>query len=127
MNELQSEILSIYKEINKVCKRNNIDCIAVAGTCLGAVRHQGFIPWDDDLDIGVAIEDYDRLLSLLRKELPPHLKVITPSDVKHMHLFFSKVTNINTTCIEENVKPFPDRYMGVFVDLFPLFGIGGGY
>ena len=62
MNELQKRILDIFKAVAKICKENGITYYAIGGTAIGAVRHQGFIPWDDDLDIAIPIEQYDRFI-----------------------------------------------------------------
>ena len=72
LRELQLTELNILKELLPFFERNHITYFALGGTMLGAVRHQGFIPWDDDIDIGVPREDYERLLSL-QNQLPPHL------------------------------------------------------
>ena len=64
MNELQKSILKIFKQISKICDDNEIPYFAIGGTCIGAVRHKGFIPWDDDVDVAMPRRDYDRLAAL---------------------------------------------------------------
>ncbi|MBR1574684.1 MAG: LicD family protein [Bacteroidales bacterium] len=126
MTEVQKVILSIYKEVSALCDRHGIPCYAIGGTCIGAVRHQGFIPWDDDLDIAVPIEDYDRLRRLLEKELPDNLYVHAPDTARHYRFVWMKVCDAGTTFIEESEVPYRDAYKGVFVDIMPLSGVPEG-
>ena len=123
MNPLQKTILDIFKVVRTICHNNGIPFYAIGGTAIGAVRHGGFIPWDDDLDIAVPIEHFDRLIDTLRRELPPHLYVLTPGDYRHNHCLWIKVCNRDTTFIEKVEEAFPDAYKGVFVDIMPISGI----
>lgn len=123
MNDIQRIILDIYKEVKKICEKHNISYFALGGTCIGAVRHAGFIPWDDDLDIAIPIEQYSTFIRFAKNELPSYLKVVTPFDSKHNDCFFIKVINTNTTMIESRFMPYPDMYGGVWLDIFPLAGI----
>ena len=123
MNDLQKKILDIFKAVAKICKDHDITYYAIGGTAIGAVRHQGFIPWDDDLDIAIPIEQYDRFIEIARRELPEGLTVMTPVDIEHYASFFIKVVDTRTTLIENYAKAFPDAYYGVFVDIMPLAGV----
>lgn len=123
MNEYQVHILNIFKVVSSICKKHNIRYYAIGGTCIGAVRHKGFIPWDDDLDIAVPIEDYDRLKKLLIDELPPHLKYYDCKSSLHYHYVFSKVIDTRTTVIQNTVKHYKDAYIGVYIDIMPLSSI----
>lgn len=123
MNELQKKILDIFKAVSKICKEHGITYYAIGGTAIGAVRHQGFIPWDDDLDIAIPIEQYDRFIEIARRELPEGLIVMTPAEIEHYASFFIKVVDTRTTLIENYAKAFPDAYYGVFVDIMPLAGV----
>ena len=69
LRKIQLTQLEIFKQVHQIAHRNNITVYLYAGTLLGAVRHQGFIPWDDDLDIMVLREDYERLMVCLKAEL----------------------------------------------------------
>lgn len=123
MNDVQKCILSIFKEVAKVCEENNIPYYAIGGTCIGAIRHNGFIPWDDDLDIAIPIEFYDRFLDLAKNNLPKEYYVITPSDNHHYHTLWAKVCDNRTTFIEESEFDYLDSYKGVFVDIMPISGV----
>lgn len=68
--ELQEILLDILKDIDVICKKHNIPYILTGGSCLGAVRHEGFIPWDDDADIGMMIDDFKEFEKIIVNELP---------------------------------------------------------
>lgn len=123
MNDVQKCILSIFKEVVKVCDNNNISYYAIGGTCIGAIRHKGFIPWDDDLDIAIPIEQYVFFLECAKKELPVGYCVKMPSDTQHYQSLWAKVCDNRTTFIEESEYNYPDSYKGVFVDIMPISGV----
>ena len=127
MTETQKVILSIFKVVSEICAQHSIPYFAIGGTCIGAVRHKGFIPWDDDLDIAVPIEYYDSLLDCLRKEIPDSLYVLVASEKLHYHYIWAKVCNRNTTFIEKSEYRYEDAYKGVFVDIMPISGIPNGF
>lgn len=120
MNETQKIILNIYIEIKKICERHSIPFFAIGGTCIGAVRHNGFIPWDDDLDIAVPIQHFDKLLELCKNELPDNLKVYRCDDIRHYRYIFAKIHDINTTAIEKCEINYPDAHKGIWVDIMPI-------
>lgn len=123
MNTIQCRILSIFKEVARVCDVEKIPYYAIGGTCIGAVRHRGFIPWDDDLDIAVPIEEFDHLKSCLNVNLPEYLKVHDCNNVQKYHYVFMKVEDIRTTFVQNSIIKYPDAYMGVFVDIMPISGV----
>ena len=121
IKELQRAELDILKEIILICERHNLTWFAIGGTLLGAVRHNGFIPWDDDIDIGLPRKDYEKLLQYAEKELPESYQVIRSAG-KYRFLF-AKIHNKNTTFIEQQCKGKPSWYKGVFVDITPFDGV----
>lgn len=123
MTDLQKVIYDIFLDVAKTLKENNIDYYAIGGTCLGAIRHQGFIPWDDDIDIAVKIEDYDKAIEVLRNNLPSHYTVrFIDTNSCYPNIFF-KVVDERTTCIERIEFGTPEAYKGCFVDVMPLSGV----
>ncbi len=123
MNDLQKCILDIYIEIKKICDKHNITYYGIGGTCIGAVRHRGFIPWDDDLDIAIPIEEYQCFKAAVEAELPPHYKLFTCANGQHFPHVFYKIYDCRTTFIELLYYSYPETYKGVFVDVFPLSGL----
>lgn len=123
MNDLQQCILNIYKEVKKICEKYNIKYFAIGGTCIGAVRHKGFIPWDDDLDIAIPIEQIDNFIEKAKSELPEYLEILTGENNSCYILPFFKIIDKRTTFIEDAEKNNTQRYKGVFIDVMPISGI----
>ena len=100
MNDLQKKQLEILKAFIKVCEKYNLRYFLVGGTCLGAARHKGFIPWDDDIDVGMPREDYDKYV-LLQKEYEgtPYFIQTWKSDPRYCYNF-AKLRDSSTTFIE---------------------------
>lgn len=120
--DLQLCILDMVKDIDKICKKHNIEYYLAYGSCLGAVRHQGFIPWDDDFDIILKYDQYLKFLEVCEKELDKEKYFVqTPETEPNYYLSFSKIRNIKTTLIEEGNKN-EDITNGVYIDVFPLVG-----
>lgn len=115
---VQKELRFVLVDFSSFCSKNNIDYFIIAGTALGAVRHQGFIPWDDDIDIGMARDQYDRFLTIAPLFNKNHLKILnfqTISCVEH------SVTKIAITNIKFLHSAFKDKYdHSVHVDIFPF-------
>lgn len=126
MNEIQSTILNIFKEVADVCKELGLRYFAIGGTAIGAVRHGGFIPWDDDLDIAMPVQDYARFLSEAQSYLPEYLEIRTFEEMEHNQNVFAKVVDLRTTNIEPVEIGYPDSYKGVYVDVMPMSGIPAG-
>lgn len=123
MNAIQKCILSIFKEVSQICEESGITYYAIGGTCIGAARHSGFIPWDDDLDIAVPIEQFDLLNDELRKRLPEYYKIYECNEIQKYHYIFIKVYDARTTFIQNTLRQYPDAYMGVFIDIMPISGV----
>jgi len=116
LHETECEILDA---IVKVCENNQLRYYLVGGTLLGAVRHKGFIPWDDDLDIAMPRKDYNKFLKLARNEIDSRYFLQTCYTDKGHASIFSKVRKNNTLFLEDNCKCVK-KHHGIFVDIFPL-------
>lgn len=115
---VELEILQVFDEI---CKKHNLRYFADYGTLLGAVRHQGFIPWDDDLDISMFRPDYERLKLIIAEEIrEPYFFQDTYTD--SILFAFSKIRDGRTTAIEEKYCENATPHQGIFIDIFPLDG-----
>ena len=113
-------LLNMMSWLHSFCVRNNIRYYALGGTMLGAARHQGFIPWDDDIDIGVPRKDYEKLAHLLMNTKGRY-RIETPrSKAKDFIYTYSKLYDTETTLIENSKTPIK---RGVFIDIFPLDGL----
>lgn len=122
LSPLQQKILELYKEIKVILDRHHLRYYALGGTCIGAVRHRGFIPWDDDLDIMLPDRDYYRFLEICQTELPRHLELILSYERPHCSSLEAKVHDKRTTLIENHELCHPDEYKGVFIDIFKMTG-----
>ena len=117
----QLAMLDILRHIDAVCRRHSIDYWLSSGTLLGAVRHGGFIPWDDDIDIEMDLDSYRRFLAVAPAELPPHLRIHNSSTDPMFLLSFTKVRDIRTVTKEAGTSIDAHyRYSGNFVDIFPI-------
>ncbi len=116
----QKVMLEILLEIHRICEKHNIPYTLIAGTLLGAVRHKGFIPWDDDCDIAMMREDYERFLLVAPKELSEDYFLQTKQTDKCYPLNFAKVRKNNTVLIETGETGEENYHHGIFVDIFPF-------
>ena len=124
LRELQLAELDILREIKKVCERNRIRFVLASGTLLGAVRHQGFIPWDDDIDIEMPYEDYLRFQEIAQKEMGDGFFIQT-SDTDPRYSFpYLRVQKTNTALLREWDKIVPGLHR-IWIDVFPLADLGG--
>lgn len=122
VKKLQEKLLEVMKIFHQVCEENNLTYYLVGGSMLGAVRHKGFIPWDDDIDVAMPRADYQKLISLPQTVWPKNLKINTPHDTEYWIIPFSKLVDTNTTLVEEGVAGCLTG--GIYVDIFPLDGAG---
>ena len=120
LDRLHSVELEILKEVHKVCVKNNLIYYLWAGTLLGAVRHKGFIPWDDDIDIAMPREDYQRFIKLCKDGcLGDNYAFQDVSTYSNYHLIFGKVRK-NNTLFDETVFQNQNCAKGIYIDIFPL-------
>ena len=111
--------LDLLREFKRVCKKYNLTYYAYAGTLLGAVRHKGFIPWDDDIDVCMPRRDYDLLTKVYADEFKKPYFMQTPYTDSEYAFSFAKIRNINTCFAAEAFIENPMN-QGVFLDVFPL-------
>lgn len=120
INEMHTLLLGALEFIDKVCKENNIKYSVVGGTAIGAIRHKGFIPWDDDVDIGMLREDYEKFLKIMDsgKYNDTKYKCLHYSPLYPNYYYrFAKMVDTTTSLTESNL--IKNENMGLFVDIFP--------
>lgn len=115
IHDIQLEILL---EFNRICRKHNLKYFLDSGTAIGAVRHKGFIPWDDDIDIGMLRSDYNQFLKIAEKELKEGYFLECTATEKECPYLFAKIRKDNTIFMEwchRNIK----MHQGIYIDIFP--------
>ncbi len=121
IEELKEVELNILKDVAKFCEINKIQYFLCGGTLLGAIRHKGFIPWDDDIDIAMPRSDYERFFSLYNGSNNRY-KADSLENNNNWHMSFGRVGDINTVLYEHTLKNKYKKYHA-FIDIFPVDGI----
>ena len=122
MNPLQAKQLDILKAFIRVCEKHNLEYFLVYGTALGAIRHKGFIPWDDDIDVGMPRADYEKYIQLQSEyEGTPYFIQTFKSDPCYIYNY-AKLRDSSTTFLENAFKNHRIN-QGVFIDVFPVDGM----
>lgn len=119
LQEHQQALFILLREFDRVCRQLDIRYVLFAGTLLGSVRHKGFIPWDDDLDVLMPREDYERLMREANHVLDRQRFYLQKEFSAHWPMFFSKLRLNNTTCLEKYHPKDPMIHQGIYIDIFP--------
>ncbi len=125
LEEMKGIELNILKQIHELCISQGFRYFLIGGTLLGAVRHKGFIPWDDDIDIGMPRSDYERFIEYCSSNEVPFKLVCNKTDPNYGYLF-AKAVDRNTVLIEENANK-DGAELGIYVDIFPIDGLGNTF
>lgn len=115
-NAVIIDVLSVFI---RICDVHGLRYFCAGGTAIGAVRHQGMIPWDDDIDVFMPRPDYDRFLALAAHSMPEGYEVLSPYATKDYPMYFAKMCNARTTLLENERIPC---VFGLYIDIFPLDG-----
>lgn len=116
IHELRRVQTGILDEIHAFCTANDIRYFLACGTLIGAVRHKGYIPWDDDLDLYMPRDDYERFVREF-KSASGHCRVLDPEKEEHYFYTFAKVVDTRTRLVETETEGYS---IGVYVDVFPV-------
>lgn len=116
---LQDKMLDILKHFISVCEQNGLRYCACGGTCIGALRHQGFIPWDDDLDVYMPRPDYEKLWQIYDNTKEPKFKLCRTTPEKNYHHRVMQMVDVDTTFINKRSQN-EDIEHGVYIDIIPL-------
>ena len=113
--------IDLMKQAERLCERHGLKYFAMGGTLIGAIRHKGFIPWDDDLDIMLSREDYERFIGYAQKELEAPYFLQSPLTDRHFFREHILLRNSETTCIGKwDARAKCNN--GVYIDIFPMDG-----
>ena len=121
MNELQKVQFDMLCWFVKICNELNLTYYLVCGSALGAEKYQGYIPWDDDLDVALPRKDYEVFLNKAQSLLPEYLFLQNHRTEKNYPFMFSKLRNSNTTYVETGSSNLNINH-GIYIDVFPLDG-----
>ena len=119
LHRVQQTELSILKDFMRLCDDNGLRYFGMAGTGIGALRHGGFIPWDDDIDVGMPREDFDRFLALAKEQLSDRYTVMNVDENENYPLRTTRLMKKATKFREEALKDI-DAELGIFLDLYPF-------
>ena len=118
LQEIHKDLLELLKAFKNVCDKEGIWYTLAFGTVLGAVRHKGFIPWDDDIDIGMTRDNYEKFIKIANTKLSEEFFLQTMETEEETPFYFAKVRKNKTKFIEKYVKDINMNH-GIFIDIFP--------
>lgn len=121
IDELKQLQISLLDELKIYCEENNLTYFLAYGTLIGAIRHHGYIPWDDDVDVIMPRDDYDYLINNFNNDVSESFSVVDYKIDKNYYLPFAKLVRTDTVLKEEIDSPFE---IGVYLDVFPLDNMG---
>lgn len=123
LSEIQSRLLTIVSEIDRICEENGLTLYMSGGTLLGAVRHKGFIPWDDDIDMYLTRPDYDKFIEIMRERNKTDRYILYAHELQKEYIYpFAKYVDTKTRLKENWGSSGGD--IGLYVDIFPIDGLG---
>lgn len=113
--------MDIVKAVVDICDRHGLIYYMLGGTMLGAIRHKGFIPWDDDIDLGMPRADYEKFLEIAPKELDQVYKVVNYRNTPSYQYYITRILDTDTKVIEERIGN-DSKYTNASIDIFPIDG-----
>lgn len=119
LKRFQGELLSILDDFLNICQEHHLEYFGIAGTGIGAIRHKGFIPWDDDIDIAMPRKDFDQFLSIVKEQMGEKYLILNAQTNGNYPLMTTRLVKRNTVFIEEVMKDL-DCPFGIFLDLYVL-------
>lgn len=119
LKKLQNTELEILNEFVSICEKHNLEYFLAGGTLLGAVRHKGFIPWDDDIDVSMPRKDYNKFIKICKKELDSRFFLDCYETNKYCWFPFAKIRIKNSEMVEKISKNV-NFEQGIWIDIFPI-------
>ena len=119
--KLRSVMLEILDEFARICDENNLNYFLHGGTLIGAVRHKGFIPWDDDIDVAMPRKDYEKFIDIFYNLENTNYYILSdrsPENTSYYYNPFFKLCKKGTVFADKSIKP--DEYSGIYIDIFPF-------
>ena len=123
MNDVQKEEFRILQEFDRICQKHKLQYSLAYGTLIGAIRHKGFIPWDDDIDVIMHREHYDKFVRIVRQELTHDMIYVDHEQEKKYYYGFAKIRSKNLNYPEKSTE-YLGINQGVWIDIFPFDAIG---
>lgn len=120
LKRLQMCMLECYKEINAVCEKHDLEIFLQGGSLLGAVRHRGFIPWDDDMDFGMSRKDYNKFIQIFDEELSDRYIMSAPNSRHHAYNRFIQLFRKDTVLVDNYADENSRKPKCVYLDIFPI-------
>ena len=117
LHKVQQAELSILKDFIKVCEENDLSYFGFAGTGIGALRHGGFIPWDDDIDVGLLRADYDKVIEIFKRDFSDKYTVVNAEEFSEYPLMTTRICIKNSLFVEESLKRL-NVPLGIFLDVY---------
>lgn len=119
LRQCQLVQLHLLHVFDRICKENGLQYLLEGGTLLGAMRHNGFIPWDDDLDVGMPRKDYEKFLKIAPTILPEDVRLQTPADTPRTAIPFAKLRDVSSYFGESRPDMSTADPSGIYIDVFP--------
>lgn len=113
--------MEIVRDVVRICDEKKLKYYMLGGTMLGAIRHKGFIPWDDDIDLGMPRKDYEQFLKVAPEMLSAHLKIVNYRNTPKYQYYITRVLDTQTKVIEERIGN-DSKYTNASIDIFPIDG-----
>lgn len=121
--EMKKRLVEMVKELDKLCEENGLTLYMSGGTLLGAVRHKGFIPWDDDIDMYLTRPEYDKLIEIMREKNNGARYQLFAHELQKEYIYpFAKLVDTHTLLVESG--GYAGKDIGLYVDIFPIDGLG---
>ena len=113
--------MRIVKAVVEICEKYNLKYYMLGGTMLGAIRHKGFIPWDDDIDLGMPRSDYEEFLKVAQSEFEDNLKLVNYKTDLNYQYYITRILDTETKVEEERIGN-DNKYTHASIDIFPIDG-----
>lgn len=127
LRNAQLIMLNLLREFHEICEKNNLTYWLDSGTLLGAVRHGGFIPWDDDLDVCMPREDYEVFLKVAAGALPKSMFLQSRDTDCYYNAWWAKIRDRNSVLQEQGIGGLGLHHQGIYIDIFPMDKLPGSY